>query len=502
MKNKIILICPERRLKGNYPNGKGHAYSITPPINLLSLAYFLEEAGYCCEILDANFEDYRSLNFDDALCVGITSMSGMQLYNARSIAAFVRSKSPKTPIVWGGIHGSLVPESIAKHPLVDFVVRGEGEDTMVELVNCIRDKREPTDVKGISYKITKEKIKYNPDRPFIDMDRIGVLPYNLINITKYPLDKTGFPINTSRGCPHRCKFCYNLVYNKRIWRSQSPDNVINSVKHIVDKYGIRNFQFQVDDEFFINKKRVENICKKIIEEKLNIEWTSFNRADSIARYSGEFMNLIKQAGCKEIYIGGESGSKRMLEYISKGIDPEDIVIASRKCSEYGIVPIISFMTAFPSETEQDRRETFRIIDRIIDINPNAKINGIFSYSPYPGTPLFETAKEYGLKKFETLEDWMNFQYNDVRKIPWLTKKESSKIFVLCRLVRFPFSSKTPDLPNSLEYRGIKGMLKITIERLGYLFLWKSSQIRWKHKFFSFAPEWKLWGWYLQKNNVW
>ena len=504
MNKKVILIYPEARLEGNYPNGKGHAYSITPPINLLSIALFLEEADYRCEILDAKIEDYRDLVLDDALCVGIGSMSGMQLRNAVDIAAFVRQNAPGVPIVWGGVHPSLVPESTAKHPLVDIVVRGEGEETMVEVCDCLRDGIPLADVEGISYKNSEGEVIHNRDRPFLDMNRIGILPYHLIDIKKYPLEATGFPLNTSRGCPYPCKFCYNLTYNKRKWRSQSPERVLDSIRHIIDEFGIRNFQFQVDDEFFINRERIEIICTKIVEENLDIEWSSFNRADLIARYSDEFMSLIKKSGCKELYIGGESGSKKMLKYIAKGIEPEDIIEASAKCSRFDIVPIISCMTAFPDETDEDRRETFRLIDKINEVNPKANINGIFSYSPYPGTPLFETAKEKGLKELDTLDDWMHFQYDDVRRIPWLSRKERSLLFTICKLARFPFLSDVPEYPAALGFDNATGLgkLKVAIERAGYFFLWKSSRMRWKSKFFSFAPEWKLWGWYLIRNNVW
>lgn len=504
MKNRIVLIYPEGRLDGNYPNRKGHAYAITPPINLLSVAGFLLEAGYRCEILDAKVEDFRPLEFDDVLCVGISSMSGMQLRNGTEIAAFVRSSAPGIPIVWGGVHPSLAPESTAKHHLVDLVVRGEGEETMVELADRLRDGEGYGDVLGISYKDDRGQVVHNPDRPFMDMDKIGILPYELVDLSKYPLNDTGFPLNTSRGCPYPCKFCYNLTYNKRKWRAQSPENVMVAIRHIIEKYGIRHFLFQVDDEFFINKERVEKICTTIVDEELGIKWSSFNRADILARYSPEFMQLLKDSGCKELFIGGESGSRRMLEFIAKKIDPEDIIEASRKCSEFGIVPIISFMTAFPGETQKDRDETFALIDRINDVNPDSVINGIFSYSPYPGTPLFETAMEYGLKELETMEDWMHFQYDDVRKIPWLSRGEKSKLFTICKLARFPFLSSSPEFPAALRFDGHKGIrkIKIAIERLGYVVLWQSSRIRWKYKLFSFAPEWKLWGWYLIKNNVW
>lgn len=501
-KNHIILIYPEPRLDDNFPHGTGHPYSITPPINLLSIAQFLVKAGYSCEIIDCKIEDFRDGRYDEALCVGISTMSGVQLCNSVSVAEYVRSNYPHIPLVWGGVHPSLVPESTAAHRLVDYVVRGEGEDAMVELADHIRDGKDPGQIVGISYKKADGTVRHNPDRDFMDMDRIGILPYDLINVEGYPLSKTGFPLNTSRGCPYKCKFCYNLTYNKRKWRSQSPEKVIAAVKHIVDEYGIRNFQFQVDDEFFINKKRVETICTAFIEEGLNIEWTSFNRADHLARYSDEFMVMLEKSGCKEIYIGGESGSERMLKYIEKEIDPDDLIDASIKCSDHGIVPIISFMTAFPGETKKDRSETLKLIDRIAGANPDAIINGIFSYSPYPGTPLFETAREHGLRELETLDDWKNFKYNDVRNIPWLTGREKSELFTLCRLVRFPFLSNSPRFPYALRYRGPGSLLKITVERAAYLLLWMSSRVRWKLKLFSFAPEWKLWGWYALKNNVW
>lgn len=502
MKHRVILIYPEPRLDGNYPHGKGHAYTATPPVNLLSIAYFLQRAGYQCDVLDAKVDDFRKLDYGNALCVGISSMSGRQLKNAVGIAKELKSAFPALPLVWGGVHPSLVPESTAKHPLVDFVVRGEGEDTMVELAHCIRDGKEPTDVQGVSYQTSEGSIRHNPDRAFMDLNRIGVLPYELIDLSKYPLRKNGFPLNTSRGCPFACRFCYNLTYNKRKWRSQEPEKVMESVRHIVKTYGITNFMFQVDDEFFIKRERVEAICKMMLAEELNLIWSCFCRADHLARFSDEFMQLIHRAGCREMFIGGESGSRRMLKVLNKGIVPEDLINASIKCRKHGISPTISFMTAFPGETQEDREETWRVIDRLHESNPDVKINGIFSYSPYPGTPLFEEAKERGLKEFETLEDWMHFKYDDVRLLPWLSPGEKSMLFMLSRLVKFPFLSRTPDFPHALRYRGLTNIPRISIERLAYMLLRASARIRWKRRFFGFAPEWRLWCWYAIRNNVW
>lgn len=150
-------------------------------------------------------------------------MTGFQIGNAIRIAHIVRELTPNTPIVWDGVHPSLLPAQTARHELVDIVVAGEGEQTAVELAAALRGSRPPHDIPGV---ITPSNSDANPDplaRPFLDLDAVPPPEWSLVDVSDYI---TGCPaprsinLSTSRGCPHNCAFCYNQTYNRRLWRAR------------------------------------------------------------------------------------------------------------------------------------------------------------------------------------------------------------------------------------------------------------------------------------------
>ena len=163
-------------------------------------------------ILDMRLEDYRHYHLGNPVFVGISCMSGMQIRYALEFARYVKTQNLSCPIVWGGVHPTLLPEQTVSHELVDIVVRGEGELIVKDLANRLSNSQPIDTVAGITYK-SEGVIKSNPDGEVIDLDAIPVnLPYDLLQTDKYPSIKSGrFHIQTSRGCPHKCGFCYNCI---------------------------------------------------------------------------------------------------------------------------------------------------------------------------------------------------------------------------------------------------------------------------------------------------
>jgi anaerobic magnesium-protoporphyrin IX monomethyl ester cyclase len=214
---EVLLVFP----------GKYKAPDPQIPLSLLYIASILKQDHFNVRILDMRIEDFRGQSIGDPLFVGISCMSGMQIKYALEIAKFVKNQKPLCPIVWGGVHPTLLPEQTISNEYVDIVVRGEGELIVREIANQLSNNLPIESVKGISFK-KAGKIMNNPDGDVIALDLIPIdLPYNLLEIEKYPSVKSGrFHIQTSRGCPHRCGFCYNISFNKSRWRGKSAKRVL------------------------------------------------------------------------------------------------------------------------------------------------------------------------------------------------------------------------------------------------------------------------------------
>ena len=187
---------------------------------------------------------------------------------ALAFARKVRKEKPNVPIVWGGVHPTLLPEQTVKNEYVDVVVRGEGEAVVVDLADCIASGKPLDKVKGITFKVNKE-IRNNPDAEIIDMDKIPIeLPFELLKLDKYPSLTAGrVHIQTSRGCPHRCGFCYNILFNRHAWRGKSAKRVLDEIEFLMQKFPQTKIIDPIDDNFFVDKKRVEDICNGLISRE-------------------------------------------------------------------------------------------------------------------------------------------------------------------------------------------------------------------------------------------
>ncbi len=454
------------------------------PLSLLALAPVLEKAGYEVEIVDARLDDdfehtIRKLS-RSALCIGVSSMTGFQIRDG--LAASAAAKEQGAFVVWGGFHPTLLPEQTVSHPLVDAVVRGQGELTLLELVQRLEKGDELKGLLGLSYKYGRE-VQHNPERLLEDVNKFPPLAYHLINVEKYCVkdeasDKT-LDYITSRGCVHRCAFCAISRFYGRKWFPLSSRRVVEELKSLVWRYRIKGVRFQ-DDNFFVDRRRVVEICRGIVEEGLDIGWSASCRCDYVAGFSDELMGWISRSGCRSLLLGAESGSPRILELIKKDITVSDILRSAEKCKKFGIVPEYSFMVGFPGETYGDVYMTIRVMEKLREINPESHLS-LFIYTPYPGTPLYEFSLKHGLREPRSLEEWAFFSY-DVAVSPWLTKEYGEMLEELCFitwLVHHP----------SLKHKVSKKSLGVLLEALG-----KIESIRWKTRFLKLPLEPRIIKW--------
>ena len=463
MAKDVVLVYPK----------PGIDFAPSLPFPVLFPASTLVENGFSVKIIDERVLSEKgfvqnlkkSIN-GDPICVGTSTMTGPQIKYALNAAEIIKNKNPDIPLVWGGVHPTLLPEQTLRDERVDIVLRYEGEDTIVELVQNLEKNKKIDSVKGISFK-DDGRIKHNPDRDFIDLNKLPPLPYNLLDLKKY-VQKTvmgrSIQIYTSRGCPFNCKFCYNNFYHKRIWRSWNPEIIIKELQFLIDKLNV-NSTFFLDDNFFTNFKRIEELMILFKKEKIDIKWSADCRVDSFMQMTNEFLDKIIDGGAYKFYIGAEAGSERVLKLINKGITPKDIIEANKRLSKYAIIPEISFIIGFPTETMNEIYQTINVIDNIMSNNKKAIIALVKCYTPFPGTELYDLSLKLGFKPPKTLKEWSYFSYYDMH-IPWLEnkKKEIESISLISRFITSMF----------VQY-GIKHYLMKAYHPF--------ANLRWKYKIF-------------------
>lgn len=391
------------------------------PLSVLCPATPLDRAGYRVTIVDQFASPEWEREFEAALaerpvCLGITCMTGPQILRAIEASRAAKARHPGLPVVWGGIHASLLPEQTLDHAAIDIVVVGEGEATFTHLVHALQEGIPLAEVPGIVYK-EDGRPRATGERPFIDLDKEPPLSYHLLDIDRYRRRMFGVDhvtFNSSRGCLFRCAFCWDPVMHKRKWRAMEPETVLEHLQRIIKDYGIRGFLF-TDDHFFIDLRRAREIIEGIVRLQLDVTISKLQiRADTICRMDTEFLELMVRAGVKRFTVGIESGSQRVLDLIKKDMTVEQAIEANRKLAPYPIVPLYLFMMGMPTETPDDLRQSIALADRMIAENPKAtKTFNI--YTPYPGTELYGIALGLGLKVPERLEDWAKFNFRNVQK---------------------------------------------------------------------------------------
>lgn len=425
----VILFNPAPR-SGWQPHRR-----VELPLNLLYPATPLVHAGYTVSIIDQFADPDWKIKFVDALkerplCFCVSSMTGPQIMHALKVCKLVKARYPDVPIIWGGIHASILPEQTVKHSCVDIVVVGEGEATLLELVKTLEQGGPLHHVTGIAY-VNDGQYYFTGYRPFVDLNEQPPLAYHLINVDLYRRRIFGsdhVSVNSSRGCAHSCGFCYESVVHKRKWRTMQPKLVVERLKLLIDDYGIHGFNF-TDSNMFVNMNHAYSVMEEIVRADLNIRIGKLHiRIDSILKMEKKYFNLLIRAGVERITIGVESGNQRILDLINKNLTVDKVIDASRKVADYSIVPVYLFMMGLPSETPEELGQSIRLAKQILHENRRASTS-FNIYMPYPGTDLYNIALQHGLEEPNQLEGWapLNYRYIPL-KTPWISN-ETRKLLV-------------------------------------------------------------------------
>jgi len=413
MKTKVILIHPSDEVS-----------LAVYPLACLALSGVLLEHGFEPVIfnhnIDDNYYEFLDKHLDSAICVGISSITGVQIKNGLTIASEIRKRNPQLTIVWGGWHPSALPEQTLKDPHVDVVVRDEGEFTFLEIVQHIQQKESYYDTLGISYKTESGEIRHNLDRPLIkSLDTLPPTPWHLIDVEKTlgNISDRCITFQTGRGCPATCTFCSHKKDGIGLYRPFSAKYILDNLESVIKKHNIKMIYF-FEPTLVTNQQRVSAICSEIINRSLSVRWSASARAVNLAKFTDETMQLMRQSGCSELTFGFESASQRILNRINKKVNVEHIMNAICKCKNYGIMPDACFIVGFPFETNLDVLDSLSLIAIMRRYNSNVRIH-MQIYTAFPSTELYEECtEEYGLKKLVRLQDWGNYSgWRNDR--PWL-----------------------------------------------------------------------------------
>jgi len=377
------------------PMTKSVTKDIMPPLGLAWLAAVLEQNSINVSIIDALVERKDAETVAGEIgkaCPDIVGIyCGTDMRNdAFQVANNIRKTGSGATIVMGGPHVTFAAEDTLQNvPSVDIIVRGEGEETFAELVKALNSGKELAGIRGVSFRNGKEII-HNLPRPFIeDLDALPTPARHLLPMDKYdfriPFSRVrATSVLTGRGCPIGCIYCStSFMWGRRI-RVRSPQNVADEIEHIVKEYGIKGVYF-FDDTFTFYKKRTMEICDEIIERNLGLTWFCESRVDSVDE---ELFRKMKQAGCKIIAFGLESGSQKMLDIMKKKISVPQSINAIQLCNKVGIKTKSFFMYGLPGELPEDIESTWRLL---YGLNSDIKVTGICKIRP--GTELEAMAKE-------------------------------------------------------------------------------------------------------------
>lgn len=398
-----------------------HIYSKfpIPRLGAILLSTILKEKGYEVKafIEDTSEADWSFIKNSDLVCISTITSTAIRAYSIGK-----RLKEIGIPVVMGGAHTSFLPDEALKYS--DFVVRGEGEHTLSELIDYIEKGSPPiATIKGLSYKDKDGRIVHTPQREFVkDLDSLPDPDFSVVHNWKH--SASHYPIATSRGCPFGCKFCSVIQMFGRTYRFKSVEATLRELKNVTSVSKANSLKFIVDDNFTANKRRTKEILNGMIAEGIKMRWSAQVRTD-VAK-DPELLSLMADANCNRVYVGLESINPKTLEAYNKNQSVEDIIDCIKAVKEHGIHIHGMFVLG------ADDLDT---IKKTADFAIKLDIDTVqfMMLTPLPGTPLFYDIKEAG-RLLHT--DWSKYDAHHVVFNPALMTPRALQIETLKAMGRF------------------------------------------------------------------
>ena len=461
------------------------------PLSVMALAAVLEGREEY-QIVDGNVDDNPTESILDLIrqhnveLLGVSVMPGPQMAAAVSACKEIKKQHPKLPVVWGGYFPSIYTDATLNAGYVNYVVRGQGEETLLELLDAIRGNRTCDGILGLSYKDIFGLHKHNPERLMKPPDTYPWSPFHRVPVDKYLrpsfFGKRTAAHHASIGCPFRCSFCgVHAIYGNRELVETAPRTEA-ILRHLKVQYGADSVQFY-DMNFFLKENHAKELADRIAP--LGFRWWCEARIDTFNRYSDATLSAIRDAGCAMIFFGAESGSDWVLEEMQKDITTEQTLAVAQRIRQFGIIPEFSFVIGNPRDPERDTHETLQFIRRIKQINRESEII-IYHYTPVP-----QRTSMYGnvdnQVTFPTTPDewatrrWMDFTLRINPNTPWLKRKTKNLIDNFETVI----NSRWPTVQDIRAPRWSRGLLKsLSAWRYAARIYAFPKELRWAQQFIS------------------
>jgi anaerobic magnesium-protoporphyrin IX monomethyl ester cyclase len=454
----------------------------TAPLGILAVSTPLIRAGFEVCIIDSTITpDFQKKVLEecrDALCLGISLVTGPMIRETVAIARAIKAWSPDFPIILGGWHPSLLPKQTLQAPYVDYVVRGQGEDALLELVQHLYTESAPDLIAGIGFK-RDDRIIFTPERPLRPLAEMPPKAYHLADFDAYErcCGRRWAMYTSSLACPFNCAYCTNSGVYGRKWNALAPEQVVAETVDLSRRYNLEMI-WVVDDNFLVELDRARGIAEGLVRENSHFRWSIQATTNMVARLTPEDLRLLRRSGLHQICQGVDSGSPTILKAMNKDFqDFESIYESAGRCLSAGIRPSFNIIFAFPGEGAKERRETVDFMMDVCRRFPGAEFwTNIFT--PYPGSPIFQRCAELGIEPPESLEGWADF-FPRYTRLPWLDGRDHDNLQVMRDYLRIAFDR----IP-------IAAMRRTPVTRLAQKCISLPARWRVDHSFYRFPIE--LW----------
>ncbi len=462
MRHKIVLYNPR-------------AVFWTMPLALIALASALDRDKYEVVIVDGRLHTTETLlnQLGDALCLGVTVLTGAPLRDALEVTRAARARRPDLPVIWGGWHPSLFPEMCASEPAVTAAVIGQGEETFSEIVDRLAAKETLDNVPGCALNPSASaSASLNPPRPMRDINTFPRHDYSFVPVEDYFKLKGQRQLDyiSSQGCRFRCNFCADPAVYNRGWYGYTPERMVGEIADLWRRYHFTDLNLQ-DETYFTQQKRVAAVAEGFLREGLPFTWTGTLRADQGRRIDDTTFALCKRSGLRRVMIGMEAGSQETIDRIQKDIKVEDMWLTAEKLLRHDIGAIINVIVGFPDEPPESVAESLRVARELRAMSSQFEL-AVFYFKPYPGNPIAERLRAQNYRFPVSLEEWADFDYigsgND-----WLSEAQQREIEHFKFYQRFAYSGNRSPLRWPLQK-----LSRWRVERRAYALPLERKLVEW------------------------
>lgn len=413
----------------------------TAPLGLLAISTPLLRAGYEVRIFDAtitpNYQQQILEEVKDALCLGISVVTGPMIKDTVDVARAVKKWNPEFPIILGGWHPSLLPVQTLEAEYIDIIVRGQGEESTLELIERLSRDEPLDDVRGIGFKVNG-KVKLTPERALKPLTEAPPKAYHLADFDAYErvCGRRWAMYVSSLACPFDCSYCTNAGVYGRKWNALPPEQVVEETIDLTRRYRLE-LLWMADDNFLVDIDRALHIAEGLIRAGGIFKWSIQATTNLTARLTIDQLSLLRRSGMHQVCQGIETASPSVMKLMNKGFqDLGDIYQSTERCLQAGVIPSFNIIFGYPGEGIKERRETVDFMMDVCQRFPGAEFwTNIFT--PYPGSPIFHRAKELGIEVPQTLEGWVDY-FPRYTSLPWLKGKDHQRVQRMRDYLRIAF----------------------------------------------------------------